>query len=177
MTKLKASLKSIFFKVFYSCVKEKNSGFLLEQFFCLPLGEPVKFREDKSNLYCFKLPLVLTCRVWLSPSLKVCTSRWRHNQIFSHVYTDMTYQNQINVFTFFLVLEGDLHVINTLWSTNQRFCFILDQTFVILDSVLQLLGKKIDMTANLKYQLSRNRIWQALKKYGAVNPEINQGKP
>ena len=103
--------------------------------------------------------------------------RWRHNQIFSHVYTDMTYQNQINVFTFFLVLEGDLHVINTLWSTNQRFCFILDQTFVILDSVLQLLGKKIDMTANLKCQLSRNRIWQALKKYGAVNPEINQGKP
>ena len=29
------------------------------------------------------------------------------------VYTDMTYQKQINVFTFFLVLEGDLHVINT----------------------------------------------------------------
>ena len=52
------------------------------------------------------------------------------------VYTDMTYQNQINVFTFFLVLEGDLHVINTFLSTRQRFCFILDQRFVILDSVL-----------------------------------------
>ena len=29
------------------------------------------------------------------------------------VFTDMTYQNLINVFSFFLVLEGDLHVINT----------------------------------------------------------------
>ena len=188
MTKLKQALRLV---VFYSCVKEKDTRYLPEQFYCLPLGEQVKFREDKSNLYCFWLALALTCMALVPPWRSVrayrwAGLRWRHNKVFSHLKEwrlcydwcvhryDLSKSNQ-RLFLFFGFGR---------WFACDKYVLIdqSDILFHIRPDVcdpwfgVAAFGKEIDMAANLKCQFSRNRNMTnaSIKKYRAVNPEINQ---